>query len=103
MAISVKRIEVNTDILSASTAEVASDIGNIRNRIDKTFDGIQVLNGMWDGFANDEFNRQFLLDYERLNEICSELDSFASKMSDAVKKYNDGEDRVAAAVAAIRF
>jgi len=97
----MQRIEISTDILGNSIDEIISNIEGIINTIDHTYDGVCILNGMWEGPANQEFNLQFLSDYERLKEICSELNAYAGKLRVAKRMYEDAENRIGNVVSAI--
>ena len=98
----MKRIEIDTNTLNRNINALEENISAIKAEIDKTYDGIRVLDGMWDGPANAEFNKQFSLDYARLLEICDHLTSCAQKLDQARVQYEDGESHVAQIVAALR-
>lgn len=99
----MKRIEISTNMLENSISAVSSNLEGVLSTIEKTYEGICVLNVMWEGPANVVFNRQFLTDYNRLKEICCELHNFASRLTEAKNKYEQAEANVGAAVESINF
>ena len=99
----MKRIEVDTATMQGSINGIVTDINNVRTETDTAYEGIRVLDTMWEGSANEAFNLQFVRDYERMTEICDVLYEFADKLSQAKNGYENGERSVASIVAAIRI
>ena len=59
-----QEITVNTDTLASDIAELTSRLNMARRMLTDMFAQIQELDAMWDGPANNEFNRQFANDHE---------------------------------------
>ncbi|MBQ4066289.1 MAG: WXG100 family type VII secretion target [Clostridia bacterium] len=97
----MKRIEIDTDLLSRSASGIVNDINDIKTQIDNVYEGIRVLDTMWDGSANEAFKQQFALDYDRMVEICDVLYEYADKLTEAKGRYESGENSVASIIAAI--
>ncbi len=97
----MKRIEIDTALLSRNAGSIVSDINDIRTQTDNAYEGIRVLDTMWEGSANEAFNVQFTRDYERMVEICDVLYEYADKLKEAKNRYENGENSVANIIAAI--
>jgi len=99
----MKKIEVNTAMLQNDLNRITEDIEAIRAEINNTYEGIMVLDGMWDGEANRAFNIQFSRDRARLLETCEALERYLGKIEEVKAQYESSEDRVADIVAALRI
>lgn len=96
--------------IAVNTNTLASDIGELRNALkaaekalNDMFTDIQELDAMWDGPANEEFNRQFENDHENAKEMCATVQSLIECMEYAKEEYNSCEDQVNGIVSAINI
>lgn len=96
-----QEITVNTDTLASDIAELNMTLGTARNLLDNMFTQIRELDTMWDGPANDEFNRQFANDHENAKEMCKTVQSLIECMQYAKEQYNSCENQVNGIVSAI--
>ena len=99
----MKRIEIDTELLQNNINSIEENINAAKNQIDTAYDGIRVLDTMWDGSANSAFNAQFASDYNRMIEICNAVADYYGKLREAKNQYIDGENRVSDIVSALRF
>lgn len=98
-----QEIAVNTDTLASDIAELNSVLATARKMLNDMFTQIQELDAMWDGPANDEFNRQFANDYENAKGMCATVQSLIACMGYAKEQYNSCENQVNSIVSAINF
>lgn len=96
-----QEIAVNTDTLAADIGELRTALGEARQALDDMFAQIQELDTMWDGPANEEFNRQFGNDHENAKEMCATVQSLIECMEYAKEEYNNCENQVNGIVSAI--
>lgn len=96
-----QEITVNTDTLASDIVELNSTLETARRMLNNMFTQIQELDAMWDGPANDEFNRQFANDYENAEGLCITVESLIACMEYAREQYNNCENQVNGIVSAI--
>lgn len=96
-----QEITVNTDTLASDIAELSTTLGTARKMLDDMFLQIQELDAMWDGPANEEFNRQFVNDHENAKGMCATIQSLIECMEYAKEQYNSCENQVNSIVSAI--
>jgi uncharacterized protein YukE len=65
--------------------------------------GINELDTMWDGQANDAFKAQFQKDEQLCETYCKALDDFIACLEYAAKEYENCENMVKQAVDAVRI
>ncbi len=99
----MNRIEIDTRLLQNDIASLEEGLSEIKNSINDTYDGVLVLNSMWEGAANTAFNAAFANDRERLLEICDEIKKYTESLSEAKAQYEAGEQSVADIISAISF
>lgn len=95
-------IEISTTTLDKNIAEISVDLKGVRSDLKGMFDSILQLDAMWDGPANDAFNKQYRIDHEALNAICGAVDHLIDCMEFASGEYNKCESSIGASIAAIR-
>lgn len=98
-----QEITINTDSLAADIAELERTLAMARKMLDSMFMQIQELDAMWDGPANETFNRQFVNDYENAKGLCATVQSLAACMQYAREQYNSCENQVNSIVSAINI
>lgn len=98
---SFNEITVNTSTLASDITALKGALAHAREQMKKMFDSVNELDAMWDGPANDEFKRQFGVDYENAEAMCKTVDALIQSMEFAKEKYDRCDDEVAGIVAAI--
>lgn len=98
-----QEITINTDTLASDIAELNSALETARRTLSDMFTQIQELDAMWDGSANDEFNKQFANDHENAKGLCATVESLIACMEYAREQYNSCENQVNGIVSAIRI
>ena len=98
-----QEITVNTDTLASDIAELTSRHNMARRMLTDMFAQIQELDAMWDGPANNEFNRQFANDHENAKGLCQTVESLINCMEYAKEQYNSCENQVNGIVSAINI
>ena len=98
-----QEITVNTDTLASDIAELTSRLNMARRMLTDMFAQIQELDAMWDGPANNEFNRQFANDHESAKGLCQTVESLINCMEYAKEQYNSCENQVNGIVSAINI
>lgn len=98
-----QEITVNIDTLASDIAELNNTLSTARKMLGDMFTQIQELDAMWDGPANDEFNKQFVNDHENAKEMCATVQSLIECMEYAKEQYNSCENQVNGIVSAINI
>lgn len=101
MAITV--IEVNTNVMARDIESLDNKLRQIKSRMKSMFTSIQELDSMWDGPSNEEFNRQFQLDYGMCEELCTILSELIESLTHAKSEYEKCERNVEGVIQAIRI
>lgn len=96
-----QEIAVNTGTLASDIAELNSALKTAEKALNDMFTQIQELDAMWDGPANDEFNRQFANDHENARGMCATVQSLIACMEYAREQYDSCENQVNDIVSAI--
>lgn len=94
-------ITVNTWTLSGDIETLQQQLNVIRADMDKMYEAVRVLDGMWDGPANQAFNVQFNSDRNDMLELCNIVQKIIDCMEYAKKEYNSCEADVGSIVASI--
>ena len=97
----IKEIAVNTNTLANDIDALTTALASARAQLDDMFHQVAELDTMWDGPANDEFNRQFGNDYENAKNLCKTIESIIECMKFAKDQYNTCENEVNGIVSAI--
>lgn len=98
-----QEITVNTDTLASDIAELRGTLETARRMLSDMFTQIQELDAMWDGPANNEFNRQFANDHDNAKGLCTTAESLIGCMEYAKEQYNSCENQVNGIVSAIHI
>ncbi len=89
-----QEITINTSILAGDISELKSALTNARKHLENMFAQINELDAMWDGPANEEFKKQFGIDYENTKSLCETVESLISCMEYAKEQYDLCENEV---------
>lgn len=94
-------ITVNTSTLAGDIDELRGALSSARTQLEEMFGQVAELDAMWDGPANQEFNRQFGNDYENARNLCATVETLLACMENARNQYDRCENEVNSVVAAI--
>lgn len=94
-------ITVNTSTLAGDIEELRGALSSARTQLEEMFGQVAELDAMWDGPANQEFNRQFGNDYENAKNLCVTVETLLACMENARSQYDRCESEVNSVVAAI--
>lgn len=97
----IKEITVDTSSLAGDIGELQTALSAVQTQLKNMFDQVAELDAMWDGPANEEFNRQFANDYENSGELCKTVQSIIDSMQYAREQYDICEGEVNAIISAI--
>lgn len=97
----IKEIAVNTSTLTNDIDALQTVLVSARTQLDDMFNQVAELDTMWDGPANEEFNRQFGNDYENAKNLCETIESIIGCMKFARDQYITCENEVNGIVSAI--
>lgn len=98
-----KEITVDTDLLKTDIDTMGDSLSQLRKLLEDVFGDIRELDTMWDGPANEEFNRQFQRDYETMKSQCDTIESMIDHYDYADKEYVKCENEVDSIVKSIRI
>ncbi len=97
----IKEITVNTSTLAGDINELRTTLSTAKTQLNDMFNQVAELDTMWDGPANEEFNRQFGNDFENAKNLCKTIESLLECMEFAKNQYNLCENEVNSIVSAI--
>ena len=97
----INEVAVNTSTLANDIDALTTALASARSQLDDMFNQVAELDTMWDGPANEEFNRQFGNDYENAKNLCETIESIIECMKFARDQYNVCENEVNGIVSAI--
>lgn len=90
----ISKIKVNTQKLKNTADSVQEELNNIKKKLKEMQGDVATLNGMWEGDANEEFNKSFEDDIEDLEIICKNIQELIDYEVRAKNKYNNCEQKV---------
>lgn len=99
----INHFEVDTGILRQNTDDFSQQLNKMRSLFDDMFDGVNSLDSMWAGKAHDAFKTQFAADKETCEAFCKSVDEYIECLDYAKKEYDDCENKVHAAVDAVKI
>lgn len=97
----IKEIAVNTTTLTNDINELKIALSDAKAQLEEMFNQVAELDAMWDGPANEEFNKQFGNDYKNAKNLCKTIESLLECMEFARNQYNSCENEVNSIVSAI--
>ncbi len=96
-------IGINIGTLATDITQMETEVKALREEMKQAFDAVAELDAMWNGPANDAFNRAFESDHQAMEEMCRILDSLIEYMTNARDEYRKCEASVSAEIDAIRI
>lgn len=96
-----REIAINTTTLSRDIELLQQQLNIVKTDLNKMYNAVRVLDGMWDGPANQAFNNQFNHDRNDMLELCNTIQKIINCMEYAKKEYNTCEADVNNIVASI--
>lgn len=82
-----EQIAVNTSTLRQDINDMDKQLSTIKKTADDMFDGIQVLNGMWEGKAHDTFLQAVKDDKNAIDELNQTIKDLLKCFDYADKQY----------------
>lgn len=98
-----KEITVDTDLLKTDIDTMQESLTQLNKLVEDVFSDITELDTMWDGPANEEFNRQFKSDYETMKSQCDVINNMIEHYDYADKEYVKCENEVDSIVKSIKI
>lgn len=96
-------IEINIGTLKTDIGEMQKELQGLRNEMKMAFESVAELDTMWNGPANEVFNRAFQNDNKSMEEMCKIIESLIEFMDNARTEYTNCEAAVSAEIDAIRI
>lgn len=97
----MREITINTSALSGDINELRGALASAKSQLEEMFGHVRELDAMWDGPANEAFNRQFVNDYENAKQLCQTVEEMLNCMEFAKNQYDLCENEVGGIVSAI--
>lgn len=97
------RIEINIGTLAGDITQMQAEVNGLRDDMKLAFDSVMELDAMWNGPANDAFNRAFETDRQAMKDMCKIIDSLIGYMENARDEYRRCEASVSSEIDAIRI
>lgn len=98
----MREIEVDTDGLRTQIAQLEEKLQLTREELIRLTDSVDALQSMWNGPAHDEFNKQYELDRERMEQMCTIIQNVLEGMQNARAEYDRCEGDVGSLVAGMQ-
>ena len=99
----VSRFEVNTGTLRSDSASIRREISALKQDAQKLNRMSAHLNRMWSGQAKAEFQRNYALELEALEEAIASLERFTLQTHDAGLEYERCEHAVSSVVDSLKI
>ena len=96
------KIRVNTDSLKQTQQSLQERLKAIQKAMKQVSAAMGTLNSMWSGEAHDAFIQSAESDIQFLTSVCDSIQGIINYEGNAVKEYNECEQRVADLIAQIR-
>lgn len=98
-----QEIAVNTSTLQNDINEMQNALDKVKKRTERMFNEIMALEGMWEGQAHEAFERQFLIDVQNMQNLCSTINDLIGCMQYADKEYISCENSVHSIINSIKI
>ncbi len=98
-----REITVDTQTLAGDISELETALSAAEAQLEEMFNQVTVLDAMWDGPANAEFNRQFRMDHDSAKEMLGNVRSLIECMTYAREQYDICENDVYGIVSSIKI
>lgn len=96
-------IEININTLANDIGDMQAELKALRDEMKFAFDAVTELDSMWNGPANDAFNKAFDMDHQAMNDMCKTIESLIGYMENARDEYRKCESAVSAEIDSIRI
>ena len=96
-------IGINIGTLANDITQMQNELKGLENEMKLAFDSVTELDTMWNGPANDAFNRAFESDRQAMEEMCKIIGSLIDYMENARDEYRKCEASVSSEIDAIRI
>lgn len=96
-------LAMDTDLLKQDIDNFHSQMETFRKEMEAVREEASQITSIWEGPASRSFAGQMAKDYQRMAEICREMEEFVHCMEEAHKLYIRCENEIADAIAAIRI
>ena len=98
----MREIEVDSEVLQTQINQLTDTLERTRVILTELTERVESLQAMWKRPAHDEFNRQYELDRERMENMCLIIQNILEGMQQARIAYDQCESEVGSVVASIR-
>ena len=98
----MKAVEVDINIMRSQINQLELTLARTQMTLDKLTERVESLQAMWNGPAHEEFNRQYELDRQRMENMCQMIRNMIDGMQQACISYSKYETEVADVVTSIR-
>ena len=98
-----REITVDTQTLAGDISELETALSAAEAQLEEMFNQVTVLDTMWDGPANAEFNHQFKTDHDSAKEMLGNVRSLIECMTYAREQYDICENDVYGIVSSIKI
>lgn len=97
------RIKINTNMLNRDIQSIESYLANIEKTIKNMNTEVAQLDAMWDGDANEAFNKEFQDDIRELEKLCKSVKDIINYEKNARAQYDSCEAKVGSLVGEIKI
>lgn len=98
-----QEITINTSTLSKDIDKLKQQLRAISDDLVKMYQAVHILDGMWDGPANEAFNIQFNQDKDDMLELCNTVQKIIECMEYAKKEYDSCETEVGSIIVSMKI
>lgn len=96
-------IEININTLDSDITAMRTELNGLKDEMKQAFGSVRELDSMWNGPANEAFNKAFQADHETVEELCRIVDCLIGYMERARDEYKKCESAVSAEIDRIRI
>ena len=92
------KIIVNPEEMNQTAQEISGKIQEWQAAVQKLITLQQEMDAMWDGAANEQFNKEFQEDLVKFNRLTSFMQEYAAAITTVANNYIAGEEEVQAII-----
>ena len=96
-------LAMDTDLLKQDMETFRSQMAEFRQEMEAMREEAGQITTIWEGAASRSFVGQMAQDYNRMEEICKEMEQYLHCMEEAHKSYINCENQIADTIAALRI
>lgn len=100
--VKARELAVNTVKLRNDCDSVVTDLDKVLSLAKEMYNGVNNLNSMWKGTANQEFVKSFSSNYDTMKEYVDSLKKLVDEVVQKCSDYEKCEDDVSAMISGIR-